>query len=168
MRRAIFLAVMLFAAQRSTAGPIEDQFGWGYEGVSWGMSLTKLVGVFPDGEHYFTTAPGERGYMIRNNDPIFGVPRAGTRVQYHLGKDGGVEIIAVGVPYERRDQLMGALLQLFGSYSSTRTVGQAIIYTWQRDGRITICVRASKDPTNGILEFWISNIDPSKISAQSK
>jgi hypothetical protein len=105
MRSAIFLAVILFAAQRSAAGPIEAQFGSGYEGVSWGMSLTKLVGVFPDGEHYFTTAPGERGYMVRNNDPIFGVPRAGTRVQYHLGKDGGVEIIAVGVPYERRDQL---------------------------------------------------------------
>ena len=106
--------------------------------------------------------------MVRNDDPIFGVPRAGTRVQYHLGKDGGVELIAVGVPYERRDQLIGTLLSLFGSYSSTSTVGQAIIYRWQRDDRIAISVKASKDPTNGILEFWINHIDPSKTIAQSK
>jgi hypothetical protein len=33
MRRAIFLAVIAFAAQRSTASAIEAQFGSGYEGV---------------------------------------------------------------------------------------------------------------------------------------
>jgi hypothetical protein len=167
MRRVLLFAAILFAAQRSTAGSIDAQFGAGYEGVSWGMSLTRLVGVFPDGEHYFTTAPGDRGYMVHNNDPIFGVPRAGKTIQYHLGKDGGVEIIAVGVPYERRDQLMGVLYS-FGSYSSTGTIGQAIIYKWQRDGRIVINVRASKDPTNGILVFWVYHVDPSRIPAQSK
>jgi hypothetical protein len=168
MRCAIFLTAILFATDQSCAGPIAVEFGSGFEGVLWGTSLTQLVGLSPDGEHYFSTAPGERVYLVRNNDPILGVPRAGTRLQYHLGKDGGVESIAVGVPYERRDQLLGVLLSLFGSYSATRTVGTAIVYQWQRDNHIAINVRASKDPTNGILEFWINHIDASKSAAQSK
>ncbi|HXJ40693.1 MAG TPA: hypothetical protein VNH18_15540 [Bryobacteraceae bacterium] len=167
MRRAFFISVILLVAHQSKAGPIAAQFGSGYEGVYWGTSLTKLVGMFPDGEHYFSTSPGERVYLVQNNYPIFDVPRTGTRVQYHLGKDGGVEYIAIGVPYERRDQLLGTLLSLFGSYSAPRTVGTAVIYHWPRDNQVTISVRASKDPTNGILEFWVSHVDTSKPTAPS-
>ena len=167
MRHA-FLAALLFSAYQASAGQIATEFGSGFEGVLWGTSLTKLVGMFPDGEHFFSTAPGERGYIVRNDDPLYGVPRAGTRIQYHLGREGGVESIAVGVPYERRDQLLGSLYSLFGSYSATRSVGTAVVYDWQRDRQIAISVKVSKDPTNGILEFWINHIDPSKASGPLK
>ncbi len=168
MGRAIFFLVVLFATLRSWGGPIAARFESGYEGIAWGTSLTNLVGIYPDGEHYFSTAPGERCYMVQNAYPLFDVPRPGTRIQYHLGKEGGVEEVAIGVPYERRDQLLGTLLSLFGSYSAPRTVGNAVIYQWPRDNHIAISVRASKNPTNGILEFWIQHIDTAKIVAPSK
>jgi hypothetical protein len=168
MHRAIFLTAIFFVAYQADAGPIAAQFGSGYEGVQWGTTLTKLVGLFPEGEHYFSTAPDSRVYMVQNNYPIFDVPRVGTRVQYALGINGGVESIAVGVPYERRDQLLGALLSLFGSYSATGTVGTAIIYQWPQDNQIQISVRASKNPTNGILEFWINHIETKRPATQLK
>lgn len=168
MRRARCLFVFFLIAYESKAGPIAMQFNSGYDGVFWGTSLTKLVGMFPNGEHYFSTAPGERGYMVQTDDPLFDVPRTGMRVQYHLGTDGGVEHIAIGLPYERRDQLLGTLLSMFGAYSTTRTVGTAVIYQWPRDNRIIISVRASKDPTNGILEFWIAHIDINSLTSSPK
>jgi hypothetical protein len=168
MRRAILASAIFLAAFQSNAGPIAAQFGSGYEGVIWGTSLTKLVGMFPEGEHYFSTAPGARVYMVQNNDPILDVPRNGTRVQYQLGKNGGVESIAVGVPYERREQLLGTLMSLFGGYSASATVGTAVIYQWPLDNQIQISVRASKDPTNGILEFWINHIDTTRPATRSK
>jgi hypothetical protein len=53
------------------------------------------------------------------------VPRPGTRVQYHLGKDGGVGAIAIGLPYEPREQLLGSRVALFGSYARRAVQGTA-------------------------------------------
>lgn len=167
VRVSLLFAVMLFA-RNSWAGPIADQFRSGYGGVSWGTSLTDLVAMFPNGEHHFSTAPGTRVYLVRSDEPIFDVPRAGTQIQYHLGAFGGVEMIAIDVPYERRDQLMGALYSSFGSYSVVQHIGTAVVYLWNRDDGITMSVRASTDPKFGILEFWISRVSVEKSSWRSK
>ena len=124
--------------------------------------------MFPEGEHYFSTAPGARVYMVQNNYPIFDVPRSGTRVQYQLWRNGGVESIAIGVPYEKRDQLLGTLMSLFGGYSASTTVGTAVVYQWPQDNQIQIGARASKDLTNGILEFWINHIETKRLATQSR
>jgi hypothetical protein len=168
MIRALVFLGLIFAVRISVAGPIADYFSSGYEGVAWGTSLTALVGVFPQGEHHFSTAPGERVYIVRNDEPLLGVPRLGATIQYHLGKDGGVESIAIGVPYERRDQLMGTLLSLFGGYASQRVVGSAISYYWTRDRGISLSTRSSQSPRNGILEFWIGRIASDKPSSRAK
>jgi hypothetical protein len=152
----------------SFAGPIAEQFRSGFGGVAWGTSLTNLVGVFPEGDHYFSTAPGQRVYVARSDEPILGVPRAGTRVQYHLGKEGGVEMIAIGVPYERRDQLLGDAMSIFGTYASTRAVGPATIYRWLTDDGITVEIRCSTSPRFGILEFWILHSAPSVAAVRTK
>ena len=167
MRALVFVGLM-FAVRISVAGPIADYFSSGYEGVAWGTSLTDLVGLLPLGEHHFSTAPGERVYIVRNDEPLLGVPRLGATIQYHLGKDGGVESIAVDLPYERRDQLMGTLLSLFGRYATKRVVGSAISYYWMPDRGITLSTRSSQSPKNGILEFWIGRIPNDKSDSHAK
>lgn len=149
---------MVISTPAVWAGPVAEQFGSGYDGVSWGLSLAQLVGMIPEGDHYFSTSLGHRVYTVKNDEPFLGVPRAGTRIQYHLGIGGVVESIAVGIPYERREQLFGALIPQFGRPTRVDEVGNSLIYTWPQDRDVRIRVRASKDPRYGILEFWIQHI----------
>jgi len=159
MRVSLFASMVVLASRVAFGGPIGEQFHSGFGGIAWGMSLVQLVGMLPEGDHYFSTAPGHRAYSVRNDEPLFGVPRVGRRIQYHLGTDGGVEKIAVGIPYERREQLLGALISQFGRYASARSIGDTIIYAWQADQNVAITVRASRDPQYGILEFWVGRVD---------
>lgn len=157
MRRKPLALLLLAASVPAWSGPIADQFRSGYEGVRWGLPLADLVGMLPQGEHHFSTAPGERVYIVQNDDPLLGIPRIGNRVQYHLGKDGGVESIAVGIPYDRYQQLLGALISQFGSYALKGEVGASIHYRWKLDEGVLIAVRVSRDPRYGIAEFWIAH-----------
>jgi hypothetical protein len=169
MRRLITAIVWTtILCSASFAGPMAAQFRSGFGGVAWGTSLTNVVGVLPEGDHHFSTAPGHRVYFARNDEPILGVPRAGTRVQYHLGENGGVEMIGVEVPYERRDQLVGAAVSMFGAYASARAVGGVTIYRWPADDGITIEIRCSTEPRFGILEFWINRSQPNGVAVRSK
>jgi hypothetical protein len=155
MRCIAVLLALGAMSQAACAGAIANQFKLGYGGVAWNTPLVSLVGMLPGGDHYFSTAPGERVYTLRNDDPLFGVPREGMRVQYHFGKGNGVDYIAVAVPYERREQLLGSLISLFGPYANAVPKSAATIYAWPRDHDIVMAVRASQNPTNGILEFWL-------------
>jgi hypothetical protein len=114
--------------------------------------------MMPEGDHYFSTAPGERAYSVKNDAPLLGVPRLGTRIQYHFGKDGGVEGIGVSVPYDRYQQLLSVLASQFGPYSLKRDVGVATLYIWPQDGQVRMAVRVSRDPRYGIAEFWIRQV----------
>jgi hypothetical protein len=156
--RMLLAGILTVASTVAWCGPIADQFAWGYDGVKWGLPLADLVGMMPEGDHYFSTAPGNRVYTVKNDAPLLGVPRAGTRVQFHLGADGGVESIAVGIPYDRREQLLGALISQFGTYSIKRDVGVVTYFRWPQDQQVRITVRVSRDPRYGIAEFWIDHM----------
>ena len=95
---------------------------------------------------------------VRNDVPLLGVPRIGNRVQYHLGKDGGVEYIAIGIPCDRYQQLLGALIFQFGPYAMTREMGTATEFRWRPDQGVSIAVRVSREARYGIAEFWIGHL----------
>jgi hypothetical protein len=156
--RMLLAGILTAASTAAWCGPIAEQFASGYEGVKWGLPLADLVGMMPEGDHYFSTAPGHRVYTVKNDAPLLGVPRDGTRMQYHLGKEGGVESIAVGIPYDRREQLLGALISQFGTYSTKRDAGAATYFRWPQDQQVRITVRVSRDPRYGIAEFWIEHV----------
>ncbi len=102
-------------------------------------------------------APGGRVYIVASDEPIWSVPRTKQTTQYHLGKNGGVEEIALSIPYERREELLSALISQFGVYARSFEVGSTIHYDWTRDHDVEIAVRVSKDPRYGIAEFWIAH-----------
>jgi hypothetical protein len=64
---------------------------------------------------------------------------------------------SVSANWSCRSELLGALISQFGVYSRAIQEGAAIIYMWPRDDGISISVRASAGPINGILEFWVHN-----------
>ena len=155
MRCKLFALLLLAPSSPVWSGPIADQFSPGYEGVRWGLPLADLVGMLPEGEHYFSTAPGQRNYSVRNDLPFLGVPRNGMRVQYGFGKDGGVEWIGIAIPYDRYQQLLGALIVQFGPYATTQDVGLIRYFRWRPDQGVLITLRVTRDPRYGIAEFWI-------------
>ncbi len=169
MHRATLILALGLLAPLAHGGSIATQFSGGYGGVSWGTSLDSLVGMLPGGEHHFSTSPGERAYIVENGDLFFGIPRSGMNIVYHMGKGNVVEDIEIGFPYERRDQLIGVLLSLFGAYTQTVVnQGLAVIYLWPRDNGITVTVRASTNPTNGILEFGVARWSSTPKASQAR
>jgi hypothetical protein len=63
----------------------------------------------------------------------------------------------VSVPYERRDELLGALISRFGNYSKRTQVSASTYYQWPQENCLRISLRASTNPNYGILQFVISN-----------
>jgi hypothetical protein len=154
MRSLLLVLCWAFPAI-ANAGAIFDQYSGGFGGIAWGTSLTNLIAAIPGGDQYFSTASGHRLYSVRSDEFLLAVPRAGMRTQYHLSANGTVELIGISVPFDRRDQLLGALISAFGTYRGKMIKGVSDEYSWPADPGIKIAVRASRDPTNGILEFWI-------------
>jgi hypothetical protein len=159
MIRILFTAAIGLLSHTVLGGPFTDEFRGGYGGISWGTSLADLVGTLPGGQHYFTltSTAGERSYDVINDEPLLGVPRKGTSVQYGIGKWNSVDIIGVSVLYERRDELLGALISRFGNYSKRAQVGTSTYYEWPQENCLRISLRASTSPNYGMLQFVISN-----------
>jgi hypothetical protein len=86
------------------------------------------------------------------------VDRAGTRVQYGLGKDGTVEYIGIGVPYDRYQQVLGVLISQFGPYGANKDIGLVTYYQWKPDQGVVITLKISRDSHFGIAEFWIKRV----------
>ena len=168
MRYTVFFGLLISASATAWGGPISEQFGRGYEGVRWGLPLADLVGMIPEGDHYFASTPGQRVYTVRDDAPLMGVPRSGNRVEYFLGKDGGVESICIAIPYDRHQQLLGALISQFGRYSQTIEVGDITYYYWRQDQQILISVRVTKNPRYGVAEFGINHLTATSSRASAK
>jgi hypothetical protein len=155
----LLTTIFSFLCQTALGGAITDEFRAGYGGIPWGTTLVDLVGTLPDGHHYFavTSTAGERDYAVINDEPLLGVPRKGMSVQYGIGKWNTVDIVGVNVPYERRDELLGVLIARFGNYSKRAQVGASTYYEWPQENCLRMTLRASTNPSYGILQFVISN-----------
>jgi hypothetical protein len=156
MSRYFIIVLLGLSSADCWGGSISDQFAGGYNGVAWGTSLTNLVGMLPTGQHVFATTPGERLYMVPSAEPLLGVPRDGMAVEYGLDKDDRVSVVAVKFAYERRDQLLGALISQFGAFSGKGIKGTTTWYAWPNDRGLSMSVYVSTSPLFGILELVIS------------
>lgn len=160
MRTLALACVSLVLSTPAFAGDIDDQFAAGIGGIPFGTKLDDLIAMRPAGDQHFSTSPGHRCYILDDDEPLFGIERHDMRVQYHLGKNNEVRSVALGVPYAMREQLLGQLLAMFGRYWESSSDPTAVGYYWPADERVRVSVRASRDPKNGILEFWVSVTSP--------
>ena len=160
MRTLALACDYLVLSTPALAGEIHDRFAAGIGGIPWGTKLDDLIAMRPGGDQHFSTAPGQRCYFLTDEEPLFGIERRGMGVEYHLGKNNEVRSAALGVPYAMREQLLGQLTAMFGRYWESPLNSVAVSYYWPADDRVRISVRASRDPKNGILEFWVSVIPP--------
>jgi len=160
MRTLALACIALVLSTPAFAGDIDDQFAAGVGGIPFGTKLDDLIGLRPGGDQHFSTAPGGRCYHLADDEPLFGIERRGMRIEYTLDKNNEVHSVALGVPYAMREQLLGQLMSMFGRYWESSSDPVAIVYYWPADDRVRIGVRASRDPKNGILEFWVGVTPP--------
>ena len=156
--RYVVLGVLIAASASVRAGPIADEFGPGYGGVGWNLHLADIVGMMPEGEHYFSDAPGQRDYAVSNDGPLLGVPRQGMRVRYYFDQDDGLMSIAIAIPYDRYQQMLGVLIAQFGRYARIDEVGAITYYRWKEDQKIRLKLRVTKEPRYGIAEVLIRHV----------
>lgn len=157
MNRAALLLASALLCEYTFAGPIADEFGSGVLGMAWDASLDSVVGVFPDGEHVYATTPGQRAYLVRDDQEFMGVIRTGHSLLYGFGSTNNLVAVVFSFPYERKEELMGALLSNFGRPRETNSNGQQQSAAWQDRG-ISIVLRTSLEPKHGIA--WLGILGP--------
>jgi hypothetical protein len=140
------------------AGPLADQFRGGFNGATWGSSIDSLVGMFPTGEHVFATTPGERGYWIKDQTPLLNVPRDGQSILFGFNEKDLLESITLGFAFDRKEQILGALISAFGAAAGSGLQGTKSFDCWKADGKIALCLWASKEAKHGIS--WLTIYGP--------
>jgi len=155
MRNTCFGIALVLASSAVSAGGIGLQFASGYGGVSWGMSVADVVGMMPDGNLYFALPDGSRDYIVKNEEPLFGIARSGQTLQYHFGIDGHVDMIEVHVAFENREELISTMISQFGSDYLKRNYGSKESRFWRVDGKTYIGLSVSPEPRFGIAEFFV-------------
>jgi len=155
MRSASFCITLVLASSAVSAGGAAQQFASGYGGISWGMSVDDVIGMMPDGNLYFALPEGSRDYIVKNEEPLFGISRSGQTLQYHFGSDGGVDQIEVHIAYENREELIGTMISQFGTGYLKRDYGSTESRFWSVDGKTYVGLRVSREPRYGIAEFFV-------------
>src|SRR5215468_10233410 len=155
MRSVCFGIIVFLASSATSAGGAAQQFVSGYGGVSFGMSLADVIGMIPDGNLYFALPEGSRDYLVKNDEPLFGISRSGQTLQYHFGTDGRVDQIEVHVAYENREQLIDTMVSQFGTAYLKRDYGSTETRYWSVDRKTYIGLRMSREPRYGIAEFFV-------------
>ena len=166
MKGISLLVTAVFLCKAAGAGPIADQFEGGFNGATWGSSIDSLVSMFPPGEHVFATTPGGRAYWIKDPSPLLNVPRDGQSILFGFNEKDLLESITLGFAYERKEQVLGALMSAFGAPTSTGLKGTKTFNCWKPDAKIALCLWASKEAKHGIS--WLAIYGPNYDSRQAK
>ena len=159
MKCTASLLALVLCCPVAHAGPIADRFASGVLGMQWGSSLDSLVGVLPQGDHIYGTSPGNRAYVVKDDQDFLGVARRGHNVVYWFDEDDRVESVTLSFPYERKDELMGALISLSGHSGQQVIHKRSHVNIWGDDYGMSIYLKTTIDAQNGIAWLQISRTE---------
>lgn len=162
MKNIAWLLVLMSWCHSSSAGPIAEHFVWGIFGVPWGTSLDSMVEMFPNGDHVYAITPGGRAYLVRDDQEFIGVARNGYNVLYAFDQKNELVGVSLMFPYERKQDLLRALISAFGAPHENTNRGQNRIVSWRKDEGVSLILRTSLDPKHGIA--WLGIRGPSYSS----
>jgi len=138
----------------AVAGPIADDYRSGVLGTPWGASLESVVGVYPVGDHLFSTAPGQRSYWVKDDQPLFDIPRDELGILYSFDKENRLLGVSIAFSSERIDQLLGALTVRYGAWTRVAPEGVHKYYDWRPDADIQLQVDTTVAGSYGIT--WLA------------
>jgi hypothetical protein len=164
MNYTVSLLALAFCCNSAAAGPIADRFAADVLGIPWGSSLDSVVGVFPQGDHFYAwPPPGDRVYLIRDDQDFMGVPRDGHTVLYWFDDADRLKSVTVSFPYERKEELIGALISAFGGSERKVISDRSEMVGWRDDNGMWMVLKTTIDPKNGIA--WLAISRPEKPPA---
>jgi len=160
------LLALLLACPAAFAGPIADRFASGVLGMQWGSSLDFVVGVLPQGDHVYGTSRGNRGYVVKDDQDFLGVVRGGHNIVYWFDENDRLESVTLSFPYERKDELLGALVSLSGHAGRQGTSGRSRVSAWRDHDGMWISLKTTFDAKNGIA--WLQIDRPERSIVKSR
>jgi hypothetical protein len=154
MNRFILVSLLLVLSNAAVSGPISEQFRGGVNGAAWGASIDDVVGMFPPGDHVFANTRGERAYWVKDGLSFLNVPRDGQGTLFGFNESDVLSSVTLGFQYERKDQVLGALISVFGAPDRTGTQGTKNFSCWKADAKIDVCFWVTRQAKHGIS--WLS------------
>jgi hypothetical protein len=155
------LLALMVCSQSAWAGPIADRFAAGVLGMPWGSPLDSVVGVLPEGDHsYAWPPPGDRGYFVKDDEEFMGVARRGHKVGYWFDDGDRLKSVTFSFPYERKEELRGALIAAFGPSSAKVIRGRSEVVGWRDENGMWMVLKTTLDSKHGIA--WLGIYRPDK------
>jgi hypothetical protein len=155
-KRFPLLALLAATCVAAPADSLKATFGGGVLGIPWGATLTSVVGIYPQGDHVFAVTPGCRAYWVKDGQQFLGIPREGKGVLFGMDSQNHVAIAAVAFAFERRVELHGTLISLFGVPTTASQSGGMTRYGWRSPDGMTASVTEFGEGTQRIIWLTVS------------
>ena len=153
-----FLPLLLLTTTciAAPADSLKATFGGGVLGIPWGATLASVVGTYPQGDHVFAVTPGCRAYWVKEGQQFLGIPRDGKGVLFGMDRENHVAIASVAFDFERKAQLHGTLISLFGAPAVATQSGGITRYGWRSPEGMTASVTEFGEGTQRIIWLTVS------------
>jgi hypothetical protein len=157
MRKRLFMLTLLAATcGAAPADSLKATFGGGVLGIPWGATLTNVAGIYPEGDHVFAVTPGCRAYWVKDGQQFLGIPREGKGVLFGMDSQNHVAIAAIAFDFDRRAELHGTLISLFGAPMLATQSGGMTRYGWRSSEGMTASVTEFGEGTQRIIWLTVS------------
>jgi hypothetical protein len=157
MRKRFLLLTLLSATcVADPADPLKATFGGGVLGIPWGATLVSVVGTYPQGDHVFAVTPGCRAYWVKDGQQFLGIPREGKGVLFGMDRQNHLAIASVAFDFERRAELHGTLISLFGAPTVASQSGEMTRYGWRSPEGMRVSVTEFGEGTQRIIWLTVS------------
>jgi len=149
------------------AADISPTFRDGIFGVPWGAPLESVIGIFPEGDSLPLGMSGYQGFWVRDGQTFLGVIREKNGVLYAVDDKDGVSAASIAFPYNRKEELLAVLTQMFGPAKATPKSGQ-VRYGWPTKGSLGASVTDDRTTQHPMLWLTIGTANYATAAAKSK
>jgi hypothetical protein len=167
--RWILLLTLSLSPMGAMAADISSTFRDGIFGVPWGAPLESVVGIFPEGDSLPIGMSGYLGFWVRDGQTFLGVIREKNGVLYDVDDKDGVTAASIAFPYNRKEELLAVLTQMFGPSSTKATPKSGQLrYLWPIKGTLGASVTDDRTTQHPMLWLTIGTASYATAAAASK
>lgn len=134
-----------------------------------GAPLESVTGIFPEGDSLPLGMSGYLGFWVRDGQTFLGVVREKNGVLYGVDDKDGVSVASIAFPYNRKEELLAVLTQMFGPppAKATPKSGQ-VRCLWPIKGSLGASVTDDRTTQHPMLWLTIGTANYATAAAASK
>jgi hypothetical protein len=167
--RWILILTLSLSPMGAFAEDISSTFRDGIFGVPWGVPLDSVIGMFPEGDSVPLGIAGYQGFWVKDGQTFLGVVRERNGVLYGVDDRDGVSVAAIAFPYNRKEELLAALTQMFGPPTTNAiTKPGKVRLGWASKGSLRASITDDNTTQHPMLWLTIGTATYAAAAASSK